>query len=209
MMAGTRRSAGSHPLLRSYWVFYLAVFAAGCGPFTFPVTFSPTAPIEPPTTGRAVWVTVTDERMGDSSTWLGVVRAGDIVGDYVLTQESVALRVTHDVVAALRAKGYRAEPSDGPTRSPEDTLLHIRIIRLATFAFAGAFKTPKWQGSSAFICRSEIGTSPDPLWLDFVYVFEIRLMSTFSRKKEQEAVEAFYRAGIDEVVRKFVAAVPP
>jgi hypothetical protein len=157
-----------------------------------------------------VWVTVTDERLDDSPTWLGVVRAGDIVGDYVLQGgDSVALRVTRDVVAALRSNGYRATESGPQLRQPEDTFLQIRIIRLAATVYAAAFQTPKWQWSSGFVCRSGIGTAPEPLWADFVYTSEIRSISASSRKKEQEAVEGLYRGAVNELVRQFTAAVSP
>jgi len=183
---------------------------AGCGPFTFPLTFSPTATVELPTSGRVVWVTVSDERLGNSATWLGVVRTGDLVGDYVLQgSDSVALRMTRDVVAALRSKGYRASESGAPPRQPEDTLLQIRIVHLAATVHAAAFQTPKWQWSSGFVCRSTIETSREPLWADFVYTSETQSISASSRKKEQEAVEAFYRGAVSDVVRHFAAALPP
>jgi hypothetical protein len=166
--------------------------------------------IEPPTTGRVVWITVTDERLGDSSsTWLGVLRGGDIVGDYVLQGgEPVALRMTRDVVAALRSKGYRAYESGAPPRQLEDTLLQLRIVRLAAIAYVAAFKTPKWQWSSAFVCRSELLTSREPLWTDFVY-FETRSVSASSQQEQEKTVEAFYREAVSDVVRRFAAAVPP
>jgi hypothetical protein len=157
-----------------------------------------------------VWVTVTDERLGDSSTWLGVVRGGDIVGDYVLQGgDSVALRMTRDVVAALRFKGYRADEPGAQPRQPEDAFLQIRIVRLAATVYAAAFQTPKWQWSSGFVCRSSLGMSREPLWTDFVYTSEIRSISASSRKKEQEAVEGLYRGAVNELVRQFTAAVPP
>jgi hypothetical protein len=196
--------------LRSHWVLFFTLLTAGCGPFTFPLTFSPTATTELPTTGRVVWVTVSDERLGDSSTWLGVVRTGDVVGDYVLQGgDSVALRMTRDLVAALRSKGYRAYESGAPHQPSEGTFLQIRIIRLAATVYAAAFQTPKWQWSSAFVCRSGLGTSREPLWADFVYTSETRSIPAASRKREQEAVEGFYHETVNEVVRQFTTAVPP
>jgi len=194
----------------SHWVLVLPLVMAGCGPFTFPLAFSPTAAIELPTTGHEVWVTVSDERLGDSSTWLGVLRTGDVVGDYVLQGgDSVALRMTRDVVAALRSKGYRAHESDASPRQPEDTLLQIRIVRLAATVYVAAFQTPTWQWSSAFVCRAGIETSREPLWADFVYTSEKQSISASSRKQEQATVETFYRGAVNEVVRQFAAAVPP
>jgi hypothetical protein len=199
-----------HVQRRLHWVLFLALLTAGCGPFTFPLAFSPTAATELPTTGRVVWVTVRDERLGDSSTWLGVVRTGDVVGDYVLQGgDSVALRMTRDVVAALRSKDYRAYESGALPQQLGDTFLQIRIVRLAATVYAAAFQTPTWQWSSAFVCRAEIEASREPLWADFVYMSEKQSISASSRKQEQATVEAFYRGAVNEVVRQFTAAVPP
>lgn len=196
--------------LWSQWVLFLPLVMAGCGPFTFPLAFSPTAAIEMPTTGRVVWVTVNDERLGDSSTWLGVVRTGDLVGDYVLQGgDSVALRMTRDVAVALRSKGYRAYESGAPPQQPDDTSLQIRIVRLAATVYVAAFQTPTWQWSSAFVCRAGIETSREPLWMDFVYMSDKQSISASSRKQEQATVEAFYRSAVNEVAHQFAAAVPP
>jgi hypothetical protein len=204
---GCSGSAGRRHLLAT---LSLTLLMAGCGPFTFPLTLSPTPSVELPTTGRVVSVTVSDERLGDSSTWLGVVRSGNAVGDYVLQGgDSVALRMTRDVVAALRSQGYRASESGVPLQQPEDTFLQIRIVRLAATVYGAAFQTPKWQWSSAFVCRSGRRSSRELLWADFVYTSETRSISASSRRKEQEAFEVFYRGAVDHVVREFTSAVPP
>jgi hypothetical protein len=182
----------------------------GCGPFVFPISFAATTSGQLPASGPAVVVVVTDDRGGDSPTWLGVIRAGGVVGDYVLDGgDPLARRVAGDVIASLRSQGYRADLARPQTANAEDTVLTIRIVRFAVQAEAPAFKSVAWRASWAFVCRSSVATSPRPPWLEVVYGMRQESLSTRSRKEAQDAIEAFYRAAIDDLVTHFRTAVTP
>lgn len=155
-------------------VFGLALFAvvvSGCD-FTHQVRFSPTPAVELPTAGPRTMVEVIDERPERLHTLLGTLMAASVSDEHTFVlagEDSFAGRFWRDLVAALRARGYRAQQRPGATVSPadDDIVLTIRIVKHAIDMeiFGGAVFL---VGASLFECRATAGTSQEAAWSETI-----------------------------------------
>ena len=181
---------------------------AGCGPLaSLPIALSTIPPTDLPAAGRLVDVRIVDDRVGDSAGWIGLEQGGDISRDMVLEGGgSLASRLISDVVASLRARGYRAEAREGPARS-DATALDIRIVRFALTVQARGFKQPAWHASWAFLGRASVANTASPVWTELVLTIREEHVSTWSLGSYRQTMDGYYRQALAELVDRFAAAV--
>jgi hypothetical protein len=192
------------------WLLLLAFVLSGCAPLTsVPMAISATPHVELPAAGRPLNVRVFDDRLGDPPAWLGFEQGGNVARDLVLEgEDSLAHRMSRDVMISLRSKGFRAEERNGPAELGA-TALDIRIARFALTVHARGFSKPAWQASWAFVGSAYAEGEPEPLWTDFIFTMHEESLSTWSLKKYQETIEGYYREAISEIVARFMAVVTP
>jgi hypothetical protein len=160
-----------------------------------------------PAVGRPVTVSVIDDRLGVSATWLGFEQGGDLARDLIFEHgDSLAHRFSQDLVMSLRSKGFRAEEATEPAQ-PQAIALEIQIVRFALTVHARGLTKPAWQASWAFVGRAYAEGVPEPTWADFIHTTREERLSTWSLKRYQETIEAYYRQAVSELVDRFSAAV--
>jgi hypothetical protein len=198
-------------------VLALVTLAAGCGPVVVSeVRFTPTPPFEPPAAGAQVTVEVRDGAPAEKGNWLGSTGTpsqGLPEHRYVLVgEESMAARLARDVVAALRARGYRAYQrlDPGPAPPADAIALSIRAVTHSIDIRMTPAQTV-FVGTFAFECAATVGEAAVPTWAETINHLAAKQYFGVSMWGGSVArtFESVHWTAVVEIVRRFSAALPP
>jgi hypothetical protein len=187
----------------------LLVLAGGCGTITrtHTIEFSPSPAFGMPPAGARVLVDILKDGAGHTRGTLGRMIGGpkDLEILYVF-EESLASRLERDVVAALRARGYRAEARSQAAEPVEDHIvLTVRVAKHEFDVMAGSHITVL-RNESVFECRATIGASPVHAWSETI---EHSVTKTLPDIVRSRAFEGVHWAGVAAIVHRFSTAIPP
>ncbi len=190
----------------------LPILSGGCGVIAHEVRFSPTPSFEPPIAATSVVVNVLDGTSQEQGIPLGRLTTPYSGGPehryVVIGEDSFAARLARDVVAALRARGYRAQArSDTGSEEPADVIVSIRPVTHSIDIVVGATDVV-FHGAFVFECAATVGGSP--VWSEAIdHQVQKRHFGSMTSRGAGRAFEGVYWAAVVEIVRRFSIAWPP
>ena len=190
----------------------LPILSGGCGVIVHEVRFSPTPSFEPPIAATGVVVNVLDEPSPEPGIPLGRLitpYSGGPEHRYVAVGEkSFGARLARDVVAALRARGYRAQArSDSGSEEPAGVIMSIRPVTHSIDIAVGGTDVV-FRGAFVLECAATAGGSP--VWSETIdHQVQKRHFGSMTSRVAGRAIEGVYWSAVVEIVRRFSVAWPP
>jgi hypothetical protein len=193
----------------------LIAFVGGCGSMVHDVRFSPTPSFESPDAGTRVLVEVLDESSRENGVLLGPpYRPADIGPEhrYVLVgEESFGARLSRDLVAVLRARGYRAYQRSDSSLIPSETLTLTIKVPTHSIQMRTGQSDVFFDGTFVSECAATVGGASSATWSETIdyTVHKAHFGSILTRQGLMRAFENVYWSAVVEIVHRFSTALPP